>query len=226
MKNCILKVFLIACFIFVAGNAMATPTPVEMISSSFHTWGFGSRGLASFSWDQSASVPVNGGGFISQSTDSVDIKAGSSADFFSASAYSSAYSWGSPNPFAQANAESIMIYRPLYNMDSLSITYASEMGEFTHISEELTDITSGIQLWSLVKKLGIIVKEGTDTIDYDFQTDHIYELRLFIHTDSNRDHDSGQIWTDSIVAVPEPSIMVLLFISMISVAGLRRWWKN
>jgi hypothetical protein len=223
MKNCILKVFLIACFIFVAGNAMATPTPVEMISSSFHTWGFGSRGLASFSWDQSASVPVNGGGFISQSTDSVDIKAGSSADFFSASVYSSAYSMGSPSPIAGANAESIMIYRPLYNMDSLSITYASEMGEFTHISEELTDITSGIQLWSIVGRVGL--SGETYTFDYDFQTDHIYELRLFIFSDSNRDHTDGRIWTDSLVAVPEPSIIALLVISMMGVAGLRRWWK-
>jgi len=28
------------------------------------------------------------------------------------------------------------------------------------------------------------------------------------------------------VPVPEPSIMVLLGISMMSLAGLRRWWKD
>lgn len=229
MKKIILLVTVL--FSLNAGNIIAAPVPVTILSSDFSISGYIDGQDAPFipqlpfsdGYDQSGSVPLSNG--VANGDKQFATIAQSSAGFFSVSAFAYASLNTSTDALAQASAE--WIFQPTSLMDKLTISYHSgwsgSAGSSIWGRVVLTDTTDGTEIFRKQMNVsGFQGYNGSDSIDYSFQTDRAYQLHLLTTTQTCYDPISFTITaSDVIPAIPESATLLLMGLGLMGLVVVR-----
>ena len=242
MKKSVTDVLLIIFFLIFAVNVSATPVKVISNNSSVS----GSYDAAYWTiWDENEGPPsglveVSGGysnaGSAPQSgsvnfsyvdiddfMNSVYVSAASNANLFnvlsSASANGVAY--------AEGSAKTDTIFRPLNDFNIINYSYQiAEPWNYNtyNLQGSLTDLTDNVVIW--YEDNLVLWPGGTGTINYAFQSDHLYRIELYSHADGAQDYNTLSIGFTDLESVPEPATMLLLGIGLLGLAGVRMKFKR
>ena len=231
MKKSIVIMFTVSCFSLIALNAMAYP--VEVISSSSHVWGnyhgeYFDDNLQQMlkqdnSYDNVGIAPQSGG--VSIYYEGTNLHAFSKANLFDISVDARAMGSWSYESSSGAYAQSDTTFRPLDNFNTLDFTYKAT-DTWSWFNGSLVDVTDNVVIWDLLLNGQDAYFGGVDTINYAFQSDHLYSVHLYGNVGANADATAATFGFKDLKAVPEPATMLLLCLGLIGLVGMKRNFKS
>jgi hypothetical protein len=218
--------------LFAPFTAQADPINIDVLSATFST-------NITFGLDPSVSyystTTVAGSQPVSQSmefrqppVDGVPSSlstASASADWLAVHASSSSELMPCPCSFVSSSADFALTFSPLTDGIAPFVVIAEPFGFFTDTFATLFDVTTGLELWRYSRPRfapGDVVLLPTL-----LSASHVYDLHLSVAGESLRDSTAGRIQVTGLVAVPEPSSLLLLSAGLAGVgvfmrAGTRR----
>lgn len=232
MKKIFYTVFLVIAILgFSTQISTAAPLKVEVIDSYYHVWGFAesvywdgtdwdsdSYHLDRYTYDVSASAPINGE--MSATDNDGWSNAVSNTSLFGVHIEHSGVFAGSG---AYATAE--WTFRPVNEVNQLVVDLDTSF--YGSGSAYLEDLTSGNVLLDFsFGYMNPFPTRRNYIIDENFMTDHTYRLAFSGDDESWSDGGYVRIQVLDMSAVPEPATMVLLGLGLIGLAGFRRKFKS